>query len=349
MYNMLKLCNRATPTERAILLPSYRHRKLNSSTTPACCRHASQSCAAEESAAAPAAAVNFDQLIRTRRDEAARSILVQVNSDKSHPELHRYCSQYGSIRSAHHYTHDDMHYIVLEYEAAEAARAAVESGTYNEDCAGIVVQSPFLWFRAGPKKTTLRPTKAAAADSAPAAQQQPDHTTTAPPRLDIVDGNRHATNDSVNCALRQAASVNEQMVSLHRLTCLNDIGTRLRFLAARQIEQSLHGMFPHAAAFPFGSSVNGFGRLGCDLDMILRLGADAERPRPEARLVYHTKENLSNGRSQTQRQMESISDMLQLFLPGVCHVRRILQARVPIIKYHHDHMNLEVDLSMSNL
>lgn len=47
--------------------------------------------------------------------------------------------------------------------------------------------------------------------------------------------------------------------------------------------------------------------------------------------------------------MESISDLLQLFLPGVCHVRRILQARVPIIKYHHDHLDLEVDLAMSNL
>lgn len=347
MYNMLKLCNRATPTERAILLPSFRHRNPHSSPTPACCRHASKSCAAT-TAVAPAAAVNFDQLIKTRRDEAARSILVQVNSDKSHPELHRYCSQFGSIRSAHHYTHDDMHYIVLEYEAAEAARAAVQSGTYNEDCTGTVVQSPFLWFRAGPKTTTLRPTNAVVAGGELAAQQQDDHTTT-PPGLDIVDGNRHATNDSVMCALRQAASVDEQMGSLHRLTCLNDIGIRLRFLAARQIEQSLHGMFPHAVAFPFGSSVNGFGRLGCDLDMILRLGADAERPRPEARLVYHTKENLSNGRSQTQRQMESISDMLQLFLPGVCHVRRILQARVPIIKYHHDHLNLEVDLSMSNL
>lgn len=70
---------------------------------------------------------------------------------------------------------------------------------------------------------------------------------------------------------------------------------------------------------------------------------------PSSRLVYHTKENLTNGRSQTQRQMESISDMLHLFLPGVCHVRRILQARVPIIKYHHEHLDLEIDLSMSNL
>lgn len=70
---------------------------------------------------------------------------------------------------------------------------------------------------------------------------------------------------------------------------------------------------------------------------------------PTSRLVYHTKENLTSGRIQIQRQMETVSDILHLFLPGVVHVRRILQARVPIIKYNHEHLDLEVDLSMSNL
>lgn len=109
-------------------------------------------------------------------------------------------------------------------------------------------------------------------------------------------------------------------------------------------------MFPEAHAWPFGSSVNGFGKLGCDLDLILRLESDKEiSTENPSRLVFHTKANLTNGRSQTQRQMESVGDMLQLFLPGVNHVRRILQARVPIIKYNQEHLNLEIDLSMSNL
>lgn len=30
-------------------------------------------------------------------------------------------------------------------------------------------------------------------------------------------------------------------------------------------------MFPLAVAYPFGSTVNGFGKMGCDLDMVLRL------------------------------------------------------------------------------
>lgn len=236
-----------------------------------------------------------------------------------------------------------MHYIVIEYADAAAARAAVLASTHNDECdAGSVVCSPFLWFRAGPKAKLTAATTGAdnevRIDPNPAAGD-----------LTIVDGNRATDSTTLHSVLSQSADVDTQMRQLHRLTGLNDVGTRLRFIAARQIEQSLHGMFPHATAHPFGSSVNGFGRLGCDLDLILRLGCDERPADPQARLVYHTKEHLSNGRSQTQRQMESISDMLHLFLPGVCHVRRILQARVPIIKYRHDHLDLEVDLSMSNL
>lgn len=266
-----------------------------------------------------------------RRKEAAQSVLVQVNSEKSYTELETYCTQFGHIHGAHHYAHqDDMHYILLEYSCADEASAAIRSSTNHEaTSAGIVVQSPFLWFRAGPK-----PTLAAGGCG----------------RLRVIDGNRPCNDTEMMEQLKACDTVDAQMRSLHRATSLNDLGIRLRFLAARQIEQALSGMFPQAQACPFGSSVNGFGRLGCDLDLILRLSPVADESNASSRLVYHTKENLvNNGRPQTQRQMETISDLMQLFLPGVCHVRRILQARVPIIKYHHEHLDLEVDLSMSNL
>lgn len=199
---------------------------------------------------------NFDDVITNRRLQASQSILVQVNSEKSFGELHTYCSQFGEIVGAHHYTQDDMHYILLEYSSNEAADDAIRSSTFNEATSGIVVHSPFLWFRAGP-----RPPKTGVV------VENPNTTST----LKVVDGNRASDDIEVSDWLQAAESVSDQMQILHRATCLNDIGTRLRFLAARQVEQSLRGMFPNAQACPFGSSVNGFGRLGCDLDLILRL------------------------------------------------------------------------------
>lgn len=279
-------------------------------------------------------------MIKFRRNEASHSILVQVNSEKSFPELHAYCSQFGTIKGAHHYSinQDELHYILIEYSSSVEAETAINSSIYNEESRGVPVRSQFLWFRAGSKQKGKK-NKLIVKDDPLNIQ------------LNVTNGNQGPKNDDLKELLKSVETVGDQISVLHRSTCLNDVGTRLRFVAAKQIENTVSGMFPNAQAFPFGSSVNGFGKLGCDLDMILRLDEEDCRDKvtKDSRLVFHTKENLSNGRSQTQRQMESIGDMLQLFLPGVCQVRRILQARVPIIKYHHDHLDLEVDLSMSNM
>lgn len=61
---------------------------------------------------------------------------------------------------------------------------------------------------------------------------------------------------------------------LYESTRLNDLGTRLRFLTARQVELAVQGMFPEAIAYPFGSSINGYGKMGCDLDLILQLDSN---------------------------------------------------------------------------
>ncbi|XP_004524901.1 poly(A) RNA polymerase, mitochondrial [Ceratitis capitata] len=304
-------------------------------------KHLSRQCTSKAIISEPKEKLLYNDMLQRRQQQATRSIVVQVQSEKSFPELYNYCASFGKILSAHHYRihqDDDQHYILLEFGSAEEASAAISSSAYNDELSGVPAHSPFLWFRA---TSSIRTLKAA------------DQTTEA--KLAVIGGTTMLDNNDLNDVLCEASNLDQQIFHLHQKTQLNDLGVRLRFLAALQVKQAVSGIFPNANAQPFGSSVNGFGRMGCDLDLILRfdreiVGAAAMQKRNnESRLVFHTKENLTNGRSQTQRQMESLGDMLHLFLPGVCHVRRILQARVPIIKYHHEHLNLEVDLSMSNL
>lgn len=263
-------------------------------------------------------------------------MVVQVNSENSYPELHSCCSQFGEVKSSHHYTiqHGELHYILLEFEKEEAAAQVIDSACYNEDASGVPVRSPFLWFRTRGSRLSKQEKKLAYPENGS--------------QLNSVDGIQVLSDNELNDLLRKQTKLEEQINVLHSTTCLNDLGIRLRFLAGRQIENSVSGMFPNANAHPFGSTVNGFGKVGCDLDLILRFDKEIQE-KSNSRLVFHTKENLVNGRSQTQRQMECISDLLHLFLPGVSHVRRILQARIPIIRFHHDYLNLEIDLSMSNL
>lgn len=65
--------------------------------------------------------------------------------------------------------------------------------------------------------------------------------------------------------------------------------------------------------------------------------------------MFHSKAVSGSERTIAQRNMETLGDLLELFLPGCTQVRRILQARIPIIKYYQRLTDIECDLSMSNM
>ena len=272
-------------------------------------------------------------MIKSRKQEAEKSLVVQVNSKNSYAELFNYCSQFGEIKSAFHYKipEGQNNFILLEYQDVDGFSEALRRIRFNNENPGVPVISQFVWFKASSVRSSVK-------------------SEMLPPVLKFED-TRLIDDVSLNEMLTSAASLDDQIMILYRLTCLTDLGIRSRFLAAKQLETALRGMLPNVQAYPFGSSVNGFGKTGCDLDLILRVSDETTLydSRSSSRLIFHTKANLSNERSQTQRQMEVLGDILHLFLPGISNVRRILQARVPILKYNHECLDLDVDLSMSNL
>lgn len=277
----------------------------------------------------------FDDLMKRRRDEAVRSILVQVNSEKSYEELFNYCSQFGNIKSAFHYqiAKDRNDYILLEFDKIEECRNALNHCAFNPDNSGVPASSRFTWFKA----PSFKKVKMAS-----------------PPEVEAPNLQSHdiklMSESSLNELLTSTESIDDQIAILYRSTCLNELGSRIRFFMSNQLETSLRGIFPFVKVRPFGSSVNGFGKLGCDLDLVLSTHLDHHIPvNHDTRLIFHTKANLNNERSQLQQHMEVIGDLMHHFLPGISNVRRILQARVPIIKFNHECLDLEVDLSMNAL
>ncbi|XP_044264015.1 poly(A) RNA polymerase, mitochondrial [Tribolium madens] len=274
--------------------------------------------------------IPFMDVLKFRRNEARRSILVQVQSAQSFKELHSYCNSVGNIKQMLHYTVgvEPLNFIVVEFASEEDVTNVLERSSYVEDTQVVPVQSQFLWFRASNRKLPkLKQSKSAI--------------------LNTENGNQCMKSPEIMNLLRNCDSVSEQMNVLYNSTKLNDLGTRLRFLTARQVENAVRGMFPKARAYPFGSSVNGYGKMGCDLDLVLRLCDD--KIKNDARLMFHCKGLVGSERTASQRNMEAIGDLLQLFLPGCSQVRRILQARVPIIKYYQQLTDVECDLSMSNM
>ncbi|CAH0381406.1 unnamed protein product [Bemisia tabaci] len=275
--------------------------------------------------------VCFDDMIAARRAEASRSILVQVQSETSLPDLYNYCCKFGNIKMLHYYSCGQNNFILIEFSETESVKAVLEFGTHLETEPVIPVRSPLLWFRTNKKKikNLSRADNVISAGSIPYSSQN----------LQMPD------NEELLRLLRDCETVSDQMMTLYLHSKLNDIGSRLRFLTARQIELMLCGVFPHIQAIPFGSSVNSYGKLGCDLDLSLLL--DDITVNNNSRLVFQAKTRL-NKRTSVQRQMEVVADLIQLLLPGCSHVRKILQARVPIVKFNQDLTFIECDLSTDN-
>lgn len=278
--------------------------------------------------------ISFDSLLEKRRKEAQKTILVQVHSDQSCSDLYKHCSQFGIIENMFYYTssNSSAHFVLVEFSNDEGLKSVLSSCTHLDPTQVVPVQSPFLWFRAQEKKIRL--------------EKKADDNTKIPINYKQTD---LPPNNELYNLLIQAEHISDQILMLHNGTCLNEIGARLRFLTAHQVETAILGLFPQTQCVPFGSSVNGFGKLNCDLDIAVKLDGCSGTNNSDSRLIFHTKTSLSNGRSQVQRYMETLADMIQLFLPGCSGVKRILQARVPIVKYKQDLTGVDCDLSMTNM
>lgn len=272
--------------------------------------------------------VLYDQFICKRRSQSKCSVLVQVSSENSCSDLYSYCSKFGSIKNMFHYQLvGSNHFVLTEFDDQSAVNSLLDQSKHVEETNVIAVRSPFLWFRSKSIKSHAKCTTENMMNFSYQSNQ-----TMIEPNINKI-------------GLEKLDLLSDQMLLLLKHTQLNDIGTRLRFLTAMQIENALKGIFPLSKVLPFGSSVNSFGKIGSDIDLVLM--NKQTKKNETSRLIFHGK-CMANGRTQTQRNIEILGDLLQLFLPGCSRVKRISQARVPIVKYSQDFVGVECDLAVSN-
>lgn len=226
--------------------------------------------------------VPFMTMIQNRRAQASRSILVQVQSAKSYNELYSYCSTIGEVKDMLHYSDnsEQMHFIIVEFKNELDVNKILSVSSHIQENQTVPVQSPFLWFRAPNNKLgKLKQNKTA--------------------KLLVENGTSVISEENLKTALSHCTSVSAQIQELYMLTKLNDVGQRLRFITAKQIESTVSGLFPNVCAYPFGSSVNGFGKMDCDLDLVLKLTGHKENE--NSRLIYHCKAGSGSDRNMNQK------------------------------------------------
>lgn len=266
----------------------------------------------------------FDELMFTRRNEANRTFLVQLQSERATHAAIDFCSMFGMISNGFFYRNKfQANFLLLEFQTDIAANAVLrEIAKSQQNQNALKSLSHFLVFSPTKKLVINR-------------QQKNIYV-------------QRSTNESENLAtiFRRQGSLNEHVYQLYNRTRLNELAIRLRFMAAMQIEAVVSSMFPSAKALPFGSSMNGCGRMGSDLDLVLSF--DEKNVENEMPLKFNSKGN------ELQRHhhlviLQTLSKLMENWIPGVADMQPILHAKVPIIKYKQSFLDLDVDLSSHNL
>ena len=141
--------------------------------------------------------------------------------------------------------------------------------------------------------------------------------------------------------------LDEQIQAFYEHSRISDSLVRVKFFACEQVELMLRGLFPRAKVLPFGSSVNSFGKSGGDLDMCIQFDS-TEAATPTSRLNFLARPSYREFREHCQQMVRLVTPLIRECLPGCCKVLELNHARVPIIKYQQQFLNLECDICMSS-
>lgn len=305
--------------------------------------------------------LRFGEYLSQRREQASKSLLIQVSNDGGAEEVRDYLqSRYGRLESLYYYScskkskssggssavnqvpgnQRDNHWVLAEFSSKQSALECVSNCQHAEGT--LPFRSSMLLFQNGVEKSKRLTRKIGTYD-------------------EPVISKETLSDQNALPDFKKGKSLSEQLKILENSSKLSEVGIRVRFFVASQLEEGFSNLFPKGCVLPFGSTVSGIGRHSGDLDLVMVPdkreifpecdSSSSSKPTAE-KLLFQSKiltaANSSNARFQAQRVMETMADVIQLFIPGCTHVQRILQARVPILRFWSDFTDLQCDLSMTN-
>lgn len=268
-------------------------------------------------------------LLAERQAQAQRSVLISCNPKTHDNKLIKYLSRHGDINKCFFYESFGT-YAVVEFAEQDAVHSLLESAAVPS----ITHESVM------PLRSRLLSLQNTTSLNASTKQSAPDRH----PQRTV------AINELIQ-RLSSQSSIEQQIVSLTEAYQLTEENSRLRFLVCSLLRDIAGGYFPECSIKPFGSSVNGFGKLGCDLDLFLDLddvnGRNSKVPSSGVYVEFQMKRS-SSERAVTQGVLSVIAECLEQFGPGCVGVQKILNARCPLVRFAHQPSGFQCDLTANN-
>nr|XP_046227473.1 poly(A) RNA polymerase, mitochondrial [Scatophagus argus] len=264
-----------------------------------------------------------------RQGQAERSVLIGCPPKTSEKRFLKHLSRHGDISKCFFYESYGV-YAVVEFARLDSVASLLEEAAIPNSSHEAVV----------PFKSRLLSLKNLGSVDSP--NQQSGHQCQPQTAIPI---------SQLTQSLSRKESIEHQITSLTEAYQLTEENTRLRFLVCSLLKDIASAYFPECSIKPFGSSVNGFGKLGCDLDMILDLdnisGRKTNMPKSGLSLEYQLK-RANSERAVTQSILSVIGECLDQFGPGCVGVQKILNARCPLLRFAHQPSGFQCDLTANN-
>lgn len=271
----------------------------------------------------------FSKVLEERQQQAKHTVLISCPPKINEKKFLKYLSQHGTINTHFFYESYGTQAVVefSKLDSIESLFSRASIPIIKEDCV-VPFKSRLFTIKS---TTSLEQ----------AANQKPV-------------GCRKQSTIPINeliTKLSSAANIEEQLFCLVDEYQLTEENTRLRFLVSSLINDVVTAYFPESTVKPFGSTVNSFGKLGCDLDLFLdldeiRKSAIGKLPGPFS--VEFQMKRVSSGRVATQNILSVIGECIDNFGPGCVGVHKILNARCPLVRFSHQPAGFQCDLTANN-
>ncbi|XP_048223540.1 poly(A) RNA polymerase, mitochondrial [Perognathus longimembris pacificus] len=325
LLTRLSLCSRRSPAQRPVFRPS-------SSAGPAAVelRGEEQPPGGEGPGTDDKTPKKrFSEVQKERREQAQRTVLIHCSNKINERKFLNYLSQHGPIKNHFFYESFGL-YALVEF----CQKDAVDS-LWNRSQTPSLSTEAVIPFRSRFFSFKLR-NPSGQGSGQPCVKMSNQLPPKSRKLFDI---------------LYYAESVDDQLNSLLKEFELTEENTKLRYLTCSLIEDIAAAYFPDCTVRPFGSSVNTFGKLGCDLDMFLDL---------DGFKTQTTNKNIGNfwmefqvksvpsERIATQKILSVIGECLDHFGPGCVGVQKILNARCPLVRFSHQPSGFQCDLTTNN-
>ncbi|XP_063778105.1 poly(A) RNA polymerase, mitochondrial [Pseudophryne corroboree] len=280
--------------------------------------------AAEEAAQEQTTRKNFEDVQKERQIQARHSVLIGCPPKINESKFLRFLSQHGKVANHFFFNSNSTNAVVefVDTQSIDSLLAATKIPTDEEACV-VPFKSRFIKIKAKDLDPHL-------------VKFCPQSSTSL---SDLIE------------KLCTAENIENQAHILLEELQLTEESIRLRYLVSTLISDIATAYFPEATVSLYGSSVNSFGKMGCDLDLFLDLESLKGPRSGKAGGGFSTEfwmRRVSSRRAAQQKILSVIGECLDGFGPGCTEIQKILNARCPLVRFTHQPAGLPCDLTADN-